>query len=57
MRHDGVAQHWDFGAWKPSGDARRGRQMRRWSCCPDKKVDWGTRAALDAVSHGAHVPP
>ena len=34
---------------------RRGRQMRRWSCCPDKKVEWGNRQALDAIPHGPHV--
>jgi hypothetical protein len=21
----------------------RGRQMRRWSCCPDRKLDWANR--------------
>ena len=52
--HDGVAQHWDFGAWKASGAGKKGKLMRRWSCCTDKKLDWGTRAELDGVPHGKH---
>ena len=36
--HEGEAQHWDFGSWKATDPKRRGRLMRRWSCCPDFKV-------------------